>query len=257
MKSLLLDSKTLKYKPYRDSRYDTVEDFEGGFSGELLLATALNGKKYLIKHSDMAFASNEYVASKLATKMGLSVAKTYLLTPDKRLGSQYAVAIEFIEGLETFRSFKELSEWEKEEAIAQISFSIMIDNVDFAQLRRSNGKIMQIDFAETFAMNSMFLKMAYEVKQAPMIAEFLNGCRKGFAEHVRMLDFDLSFMANDFDMDPGRINEIGISFARRLLDVTEDDIAEIENELQELYPPEYVANYVEDIHALQTRIRIL
>ncbi len=34
MKSLLLDSKTLKYKQYRDSRYDTVEDFEGGFSGE-------------------------------------------------------------------------------------------------------------------------------------------------------------------------------------------------------------------------------
>ena len=64
-------------------------------------------------------------------------------------------------------------------------------------------------------------------------------------------------MARDFDMDPGRINEIGISFARRLLDVTEDDIAEIENELQELYPPEYVANYVEDIHALQARIRNL
>lgn len=55
-------------------------------------------------------------------------------------------------------------------------------------------------------------------------------------------------------MDPGRINEIGISFARRLLDVTENDIAEIERELQELYPPEYVANYVEDIKVLQDRV---
>lgn len=253
----MLDSRTLEYKPYRDSRYDIVEDFEGGFSGELLLATAPDGKKYLIKHSDMSFASNEFVAAKLASKMKLPVAKAYLLTPDRRLGSKYAVAIEFIDGLETFHSYKELSEREKEEAIAQIYYSILIDNVDFAQLRRCNGRMVQIDFAETFAMNSMFLKMAYEGKQATMIAEFLNRCREGFAEHIRMLDLDLSFMAKDFDMDPGRINEIAISYARRLLDVTEDDIAEIKNELQELYTPEYVANYVEDIHALQARIKEL
>lgn len=106
-------------------------------------------------------------------------------------------------------------------------------------------------------MTSMLLKMAYEMKQAPMIAEFLNGCRKGFAEHVIMLNFDLSSMAKDFDMDPGRINEIVVSLAKRILDVTKEDIAEIESELLGLYPPEYVANYVEDIHALQTRIKEL
>lgn len=147
--------------------------------------------------------------------------------------------------------YKELSDQEKEEAIAQIYFSTMIDNVDFAQLRRCNGTIVQIDFAETFAMTSMLLKMAYKMKQAPMIAELLNGCRKSFAEHVRMLNFELSFMAKDFDMDPGRIDEIVVSSARRILDVTEEDIAEIESELLELYPSEYVANYVEDIHALR------
>ncbi len=89
------------------------------------------------------------------------------------------------------------------------------------------------------------------------IPDTLNGWRKGFDEHVRMLNFDCSFIAKDFEMNPGRTKEIVISSARRLLYVTEDDIAEIENELLELYPPEYVANYVEDINALQARIKEL
>ena len=253
---MLLDSKKWKYKPYRDPRYDTVEDFAGGFSGDMFLATAKDGKKYLIKHGNMSFAANEFVASNLADKMGLPVAKAYLLKPDKRLSSQYAVAIEFIDGLETF-GYKELSEQEKREAVAQIYFSVMIGNLDFAQLRRCNGRIVQIDFAESFNMSGMLLEMAFKMNQPAMIEQFLNNSRDGFIKNAAFLDFDLSFLAEDLDMDPAKINEIVEESAKRLLNVTEEDVQEIEDNLLELYPTEFVANYVADIHALLERIKEL
>ena len=81
----MLDSSTLKYKVFVDPRYQTEEDFGGGFSGTINLGTAKDKKKYLVKHFEMTDASNEYVASRLANIMGIPVAKAYLLTPDKRL----------------------------------------------------------------------------------------------------------------------------------------------------------------------------
>ena len=74
----MIDSTKLKYKKFIDPRSKAVKGFTEGFSGELLLGTATNGNKYIIKHTEMTDAGNEFVASVVARKMGIPVAKAHL-----------------------------------------------------------------------------------------------------------------------------------------------------------------------------------
>ena len=46
----MIDSATLTYAPFVDSRGKHNPDFTTGQSGKLLIGTDANGKKYLIKH---------------------------------------------------------------------------------------------------------------------------------------------------------------------------------------------------------------
>ena len=234
-----------------------MEDFAGGFSGVLYLATDPDGKKYLVKHHEMTDASNEFVASRLANKMGLLVAKAYLLVPNEKLSCKYAVAMEYLEGLENIKSYKDLSEQEKREVIEQHAFSEMIGNIDIAQLRRYNGRIAQVDLAEAFSMSSMLLKMAYGLGQIDMANNLLRSSREGFAEWVSWLKLDFSVLAKDLEMEPGEINEIALQAAKRIQNVTDDDIQDIADELSGLYPQEYVENHVAEIGMLQDRMREL
>ncbi len=251
----MLDSSTWNLKTYVDPRYFSVKDFEGGFSGVLYLATTPEGKKYLVKHHEMTDASNEFVASRLANKMGFLVAKAYLLAPNEKLSSKYAVAMEYLEGLEDIKSYKDLTGQEKIEIIEHYAFSQMIGNIDIAQLRRYNGHIAQVDLAEAFSMSSMLLKMAYSLEETDMAKMLLKSSREGFAESVSRLSFDFSILAIDLEMDPSEINEIALRAVKRIQDVTDEDIVEIADELSGLYPPEYVENYVAEIRMLQNRIK--
>ena len=71
------------------------------------------------------------------------------------------------------------------------------------------------------------------------------------------MDFELDFLTTDLDMDLSEINDIAVQAAKRILNVTEEDIKDIENELCGLYPPEYAQNYVADIRVLQNIIKKL
>lgn len=55
----MLDSSMFKnYEKFIDPRSSTVKGFTEGFSGELYVGTASDGKKYLIKHNEMTDAVN-------------------------------------------------------------------------------------------------------------------------------------------------------------------------------------------------------
>lgn len=65
----MIDSSKLQYKKFKDPRLGTVEGFTEGFSGQLLLATTPDGKKYVVKHEEMTDAGNEFVALFVGKKM--------------------------------------------------------------------------------------------------------------------------------------------------------------------------------------------
>ena len=251
----MLDSSTWKFKTFMDSRFYSDEDFEGSFSGILYVGTTPDKTKYLVKHHEMTDASNEYVAARLAEIMELPVVKAYLLKPDKRLSDTHAVAMEFLDGLETTGAYREINEQEKDDVIAHFAFSMMVDNIDIFQLRKYNGRIVQIDFADTFCMNSMLLKMAYGLGMQDNVDNLLRNYRESYARSVSSLNFDLSILARDLDTDPEKVRDKGIQVAKRVWDVKEEDIKDIENVLLGLYPQEYVDVYIVDIKVLQEKVK--
>ena len=116
----MLDSGTLKYEPYTDSRVRTAKGFSVGQSGALLLGVAQTGEKYMIKHTYPNNAANEYAGCWLAGKMGVPAPKAQLLTPNKRFRCEYAVAIEYLDDLKPF-AFEELTDQQKHDVLGHVA----------------------------------------------------------------------------------------------------------------------------------------
>lgn len=96
----MLDSYKLSYTSYKDPRAESVENFEEGFSGPMLLGTDKEtGKKYIIKHTYPHNAANEYVCCTLANMIGVAAPRTFLLSPNAAFSAKYAVAIEYLDGM--------------------------------------------------------------------------------------------------------------------------------------------------------------
>ena len=66
----MIDSTTLTYELFHDSREDSNPEFDEGCSGEKYIATDKSGKKYLVKHVNYTDAGNEFLGCWLAEKMG-------------------------------------------------------------------------------------------------------------------------------------------------------------------------------------------
>lgn len=247
----MIDSKTLKYKAFTDPRKRTVSDFEEGFSGPLLIGTDKAGKKYIVKHTEITDASNEFVACYLAEKMGIPAPKAYLLSPNKRFNSPYAVAIEFLEGIKPLGEYGELTQSDKADVCAQLAFSMMLYNGDNAQLSRYNGQIVQLDFSDTFSMSSMLLKAAYCMNQREFAKDLIKRSSEAFAGAVRRMEFDIPGIAKILEIDLKEMKSIMAKTVKKVLDVTEEDVKEIADELSQLYPPEYVSHYVDAVAVLQ------
>ena len=132
----MIDSNILTYQPYIDTRATVDKEFTSGFSGELLLAEATDGKRFLVKHTFPHNAANEYVACWLAERMDILCPKVYLLSRNKRFNSRYAVALEYIDGFETF-DVASLSDTQKSDVISHYALAQIVGTSDIVQMRRA------------------------------------------------------------------------------------------------------------------------
>lgn len=57
------------------------------------------GNRYIIKHTYPHNAANEYVCCALAKKLKIAAPEAYLLSPNERFSTKYAVAIEYLDGI--------------------------------------------------------------------------------------------------------------------------------------------------------------
>lgn len=239
----MLNSKEYSFITYEDERAKIDADFVGG-SGPLYLATHREtGKKWLVKHTYSYNASNEFVACWLAEKLGVYAPKSELMTPDKRFASKYPVAIEFIDGFEPFEKTSLPLEQQKE-LIAGFALHHLIDTDDTMQFNRSNGHIYTYDFSEAFCNLDDFLIKAYSLN--PMFGnEFLCRRRDAFIHHIDRLDFDSPTLATEFGLDPSFMEAEMIKTARKVRDITDDDIMTMRDELEKMFPTE-ISEYYED-----------
>lgn len=230
----MIDSKTLTYEPFHDPRKDEDPEFEGGDSGALLLATDKSGKKYVVKHNDMMDAANEYICCWLAEKMGILAPKAHLLTPNEKFNKPYAVALEYME-----LSPLSAGEYDYYEMAPIQMLHKLISGNDGIEVLGHNGHICNIDFADSFTISgfeAFCLLTNVPLDQSDPIAYYLMKTYCAYLEFTEEEEkMDLTDKAEMYNLDPEKFNRIAASAARKLIDISDEELSSICSELNNIY----------------------
>ena len=245
----MIDSNTLKYEPYRDSRTATDRSFKYGQSGELLLAESEDGARYLVKHTFPHNAANEYVALWLASKMDIPCPRAELLSPNKRFRTPYAVAIEYMSGFVTFAP-DDMTDKLKSDFAAHYSLAMITATDDKVQMRKVGDRLYSFDYSEAFYLGEFQLN-AFGISDN-FGEEFLARSYRSYSK--RNLIFDLPDIAGEYHISPEQMKGSMLHAARRILSITDDDIKEMEDELDQIYPVAVSVYYELCIKAMQEKI---
>ena len=252
----MLDSSALKFTHYSDTRTFSKPGFTSGSSGPLMLASDTTGKKYIVKYTYCHNAANEFTACWLADKIGAPAPKAYLLKPDsKKFPVLYGVAISYIDGLKPINK-EYLTEQMKKDLCAQIVLNRLINNTDTTQLGESNGHIYSIDFSESFGVLNNFFLYSF-VRNDESSISYVNNILDTFISTLSKTTFDANHIAQQYKLDPVQAKADISNIAKKILNITEDEIAALSDELSQMYPLGYARYYEKCIHAMKDRIQQL
>ena len=249
----MLDSSTLTFKPYLDNRVKTQPGFVEGFSGPLLLATDKGGRKFIVKYAHFHNAANELVASWLAYKIGAPAPHVWLLKPSEKFSQPYGVAIEFIDDLKPVDK-DHLTEQMKKDIYAQFALNSLIDTDDTLQLSAAGGRIYSFDFSESFYVSDTLMLRAFLFSEDAGIAWAQNKL-SAFCGYQARFSLDFTIFAEQLGLDSAEMNAGVLSAAKKVLDITEDEIRALSDGLCEMYPAGYTVYYEECIHAMQAKMK--
>lgn len=250
----MLDSSEFKYEPYKDSRVVNRPGFTVGMSGPLLLATnKATGKKFIVKHTYPHNAANEYVACWLAERMGVPAPKAYLLSPNRAFTTKYAVAIEYLDGLRSFKK-DDVPEELKSDLISQFALCLLLRLDDMIQLSCTDEHIYSYDFSEGFNIADM--KLILRAQEESMV-DFLRPPLQQFKLFTEKEDFNIPGLAREFHLDPEEMRNGMITAVKRTAAITDDELDELSDELMEMYPTAIAVYYEECIRAIRERAKQL
>lgn len=249
----MLDSSTLTFKPYLDNRVKTQPGFVEGLSGPLLLATDKAGRKFIVKNAHFHNAANELVASWLAYKIGALAPHVWLLKPSKRFSQQYGVAIEYIPGLKPLDK-DHLTEQMKQDIYSQFALNSLIDTDDTVSLSTAGGRVYSFDFSESFYVSDTMMLHAFLFSEDAGIERARNKL-SAFCGYQSRFSLDFTVFAEQLGLDPGEMNTGAVSAAKKVLEISEDEIKALSDELCEMYPAGYAVYYEECIHAMQAKMK--
>ena len=252
----MLDSSTLTFKHFTDSRVKTNPGFIEGLSGPLMLATSKVGKRYIVKSACFHNAANELVASWLGYKIGAPTPHAYLLKPSERFSAMYGVAIEFIENLKPMDP-DHLTEQMQQDIIAQFALNTLIDTDDKIQISESGGRIYSMDFSEAFYVSDTMMLKAFLFNEDAGFTWAQNKL-DAFCGYIGRLSFDAACeFAPELHMDPEKMKDGMITVAKKVLDITDEEVDTLVEELSQMYPAGYAEYYAGCICAMQERMRML
>ena len=249
----MLDSSTLTFRPYQDNRVKTQPGFVEGLSGPLLLATDKTGRKFIVKYAHFHNAANELVASWLGYKIGAPAPHVWLLKPSEKFSQPYGVAIEFIEDLKPVDK-DHLTEQMKKDIYAQFALNSLIDTDDTLQLSAAGGRVYSFDFSESFYVSDTMMLHAFLFSEDAGIAWEQNKL-SAFCGYQSRFSLDFTTFAKQLGLDPAEMNAGVLSVAKKVLEISEDEIRALSDGLCEMYPAGYTVYYEECIHAMQAKMK--
>lgn len=164
---MICDSDSFTYTPYIDSRG------ESGWSGQLLLATDKDGKRYLVKHAEKKDISNEYLGHAFAKKVGVPTSDAILIRSSSAKSPfklPVAVGIAYEEDFRRFNADLLVGTERYPDShpytldfFRQMGFRYMISLDDNIQVAVARGRLISFDYAESFlALNSWMIRHGYE-----------------------------------------------------------------------------------------------
>lgn len=247
----MLDSNSLTYTDYKDPRSKSIADFEEGFSGRMLLGTdKKTGKKYLIKHTYPHNAANEYICYTIANMIGVAVPRAFLLSPNEKFASKYAVAIECLEGMKEV-SRDNLTRQMKTDICRGYAFQYAFAQSDLVSIREWKDRVVTFDFSETLNMDGMQYVLALLEKKSDDAVELLNRYYHAFKNSMATdLDYANVFERN-FGIEPDFTFDVMDDLKKRLSEILDSEIDEICNELELMYPMEISLYYELAIQAVR------
>lgn len=246
----MLNSEEFRYEPYKDNRIQNRPGFTVGMSGPLLMATnKITGRKYLVKHTRPHNAANEYVACWLAERIGAPAPKAYLLSPSRAFATQYAVAIEYLDGLRGFKK-DALPEELKADLISQFTLCLLLRLDDAIQLSCTDEHVYSYDFSEGFSIVDM--RIILRASEEAMV-NFLRPPLQQFKRFTEKEDFNIPGLAREFHIAPGEMRSGMIAAVKRAATITDEELDALSDELMEMYPMAIAVYYEECIRAIRDR----
>ena len=251
----MIDSTTLTYAPFVDSRGKHNPDFTTGQSGKLLIGTDANGKKYLIKHCYPHNAANEFVDCWLAKKLDIPAPNAFLLSPNKAFQSRFAVAIEFLD----LKPFDKKAVSHPDDLIAQFVLAALIAQEDRIQLKVVDNHIVSFDFSESFCISKLDLILGL-IRQHTSFAQdcavgILRQQLSAFQKSLTRVKFNHPAFAQAYNLDCEEMCKTATAISKRVLRITENEIRFMSEELEKLFPMEISVYYEECIFAMQEHIK--
>lgn len=246
----MLDSSEFIFETYNDKRVVNRPGFTVGRSGRLLLAVHKEtGRKYLVKHTYLHNAANEYVACWLAEHLGVPAPKAYLLSPNKAFATKYAVAIEYIEG---FRGFQkdDVPENLKSDLIGQFALCLVLRLDDMIQMSRTDDHIYSYDYSEAF--NVIDLRTIVRMENDAAVDRMRPQLQQ-FKRCTEAEDFDVPGLAKEFHLELGQLKDGMFSTIKRAAEITDEDLDALTDELMEMYSAAIAVYYEECIRAIRER----
>lgn len=160
--------------------------------------------------------------------------------PTQSFASKYAVALEFIEGFTGFEDAT-LPEELKTELIGQLAFHTLIASAERMQLKQSGGHIYAYDFPEAFCFDSdMVFAILLHNKNAGR--EMMKHRLEAFRRYIWNQSFDIPKLAGNFRLDGDEQKAGIVAAAKRVLDITDNEIRAMADELMEEYLYENASN---------------
>ena len=251
----MLDSSTLTFKHFTDPRVKSNPGFIEGLSGPLMLATDKSGRKYIVKHACFHNAANELVASWLGYKIGAPTPHAYLLKPSEKFPSLYGVAIQFIDGLKPMDP-SHLTVQMQQDIVAQFALSLLIDTDDIIQMSEAGGRIYSMDFSEAFYVSDTMMLKAFLFNEDAGKA-WADNKLDAFCGYIGRMSFGTAQeYAQQLNMDPEKMMSGMITVAKKVIEITDEEIDALANELSKMYPAGYVEYYESCIYAMQERMKM-
>lgn len=228
----------------------TLEKFpNSGDSGDLYLATNKRNpnEKYILKHEYYDCACNEYMYSKIGSKMGIKIAPVKLFVLDNKKNkfkSDFVCGIKYLENCEFVdfdyieKNKNNITNWK--DYFRMFCLESLFEEGDGIEVVRYNNEIYRLDTTDAFTISDFYIHpLAYDYNNNDInIREFANKTILQLAKgnkktRIFMWKHNIDYFKENFE---NKYLDYYLETYKLLEKVTDKDIEEWTNILTFFYP---------------------